>query len=103
MNFKETQSGVTFAVKVIPRAGRNQVAGVEGEALKVRQAAPPVEGAANAALLDFLAHLLGVRQAQVSLIGGHTSRHKVVLVQGCSITQIETAILGHRQREGNRV
>jgi uncharacterized protein (TIGR00251 family) len=51
----ETDGGVTFAVHVVPRSSRNQIVGVEGGALKVKLSAPPVEGAANAALIEFVA------------------------------------------------
>lgn len=80
----EHQDGVTFAVRVVPRARRNQISGRHGEALKVRLAAPPVEGAANAALCDFLAQQLGVRSRAVEIISGHTSRQKVVRISGVS-------------------
>ncbi len=101
MECRETKAGVTFAVKVIPRASRNEVVGVEGDALKVRLTAPPVEGAANAALVDFLARLLGIPKSQVSLVHGEASRRKVVAVQGCSAAKIG-ALVGLRDRQGQR-
>jgi uncharacterized protein (TIGR00251 family) len=87
--FKESQGAVTFAVKVIPRASKNQVAGVEGDAIKIRLNAPPVEGKANEALIEFLADELGVRRAQIEIVMGQTSRHKVVRVSGVTAKQIE--------------
>lgn len=65
-----------------PGAKRSEVVGVHGEALKIRLAAPPVEGKANAALLAFLATLLAVPQRQVQLLSGDTSRSKRVQVSG---------------------
>jgi len=79
---KSVPGGVTLAVRVTPRAGRNEIVGAQGEALKVKLAAPPVEGAANAALCEFLADRLGVRKSAVTIIAGRTSRHKVARVEG---------------------
>lgn len=88
-NFKESNGAVTFAVKVVPRASKNQVAGIEGDAYKIRLNAPPVEGKANDALIAFLADALSVRRAQIEIVTGHTSRHKVVRVRGVTAKQIE--------------
>jgi uncharacterized protein (TIGR00251 family) len=88
------QDGVTFAVRVVPRARRNQISGVHGEALKVRLAAPPVEGAANAALCGFLAVQLGVRPRAIEIISGHTSRQKVVRVRGVSVDEVRRRLVG---------
>lgn len=77
-----TVSGARFAVHVQPRASRTEVAGVYGDALKVRLQAPPVDGAANEALLAFLAAVLGVPCRDVRLVAGDTSRAKIVEVAG---------------------
>lgn len=69
-----------LTVHVLPRASRSEIAGWREGALRVRLTAPPVDGAANNALTDFLASTLGVRRAEVMLISGHTSRTKVVQV-----------------------
>ena len=89
----ESGAGVTFAVRVIPRASRNEIAGVQGGALKVRLTAPPVEGAANAALIEFLAQRLGVRKRAVSIAGGEKSRAKIVRVEGITRQRVEGALL----------
>ena len=95
---KESGTGVTFAVHVVPRASRNEIAGVEGEALRVRLTAPPVEGAANAALLAFLAEVLDVPKRDVRLVSGQTSRRKVVAVAGlkAEVVQERLARVGAR-------
>ncbi len=67
---------------VLPRATRTEIAGIHGDALKLRVAAPPVEGAANQAVVRFLAERLGVPRTQVSVVGGRTGRRKVVEIQG---------------------
>ena len=76
--------GVRFAVHVQPRASRSEVVGVHGDALKVRLQAPPVEGAANEALIRFLAEALSVRRDAVRILAGRSSRAKVVEVDGVS-------------------
>ena len=90
----ESGGGVTFAVRVIPRSSRNEVAGVQGDALKVKLTAPPVEGAANAALIAFLADLLDVRKSAVSIVSGERSRSKTVRVEGVVRAEIEKALKG---------
>ena len=78
----EANGGVTFAVRIMPRSSRNQIAGVEGGALKIKLTAPPVEGAANAALIEFIAEWLGVRRSAVSIRSGGKARNKLVRVNG---------------------
>lgn len=85
----ESQDGVTFDVRVIPRARHNVVDGLQGEALKVRLAAPPVDGAANEALIAFLAEQLGVRKSALSIRSGAKSRNKTVYVEGVDRARVE--------------
>jgi len=73
---------ITLTLHVQPGAKRSVVAGLHGEALKLRLAAPPIEGRANEALLKFIAELFGVPLRQVELRQGGQSRHKVVAVTG---------------------
>ena len=73
---------IRFAVHLQPRASDTAIVGVHGEALKVRVQAPPVDGAANEALVALLARLLGVRSSDVRIVAGQTSRRKVVDVRG---------------------
>lgn len=77
--------GVTLHLHVQPGAAKTGVAGAHGDALKVRLAAPPVDGKANAALLEFLAKSFGVPRAAVTLVGGATSRRKRVSIAGASV------------------
>ena len=74
--------GVTIPVRVAPRAGRTGLDGVVEGALRVRLAAPPVEGAANRALVEFLADLLGVPKRDVAIVRGERGRQKLVRVRG---------------------
>lgn len=78
------KDGVTFAVRVAPRASAEQLGPVENGALKVRLTAPPVEGAANAALVKLLAKALGLPRRQVAVVAGLKSRNKTVWVGGLS-------------------
>ena len=86
---KNVLDGVTLAVRVTPRARKNKIAGIRGETLSVKLAAPPVEGAANAALCAFLAEQLGVHKSAVTLVAGQTSRHKVVRVDGVTADEVQ--------------
>lgn len=89
MMFHESRDGITFNVKVIPRAQRDEIVGVEGDAVKIRLNAPPVEGRANDALVKFLAEVLRIPRAQIEIVRGETSRHKVVRVRGVSLEKLK--------------
>jgi len=93
---KSVPGGVTFAVRVTPRSRKNEIVGADGEALRVKLNAPPVEGAANAALCEFLAQALGVRKSAVTLVAGQTSRRKVVRVEGVTVEQVRSLWAGLR-------
>ena len=77
-----TPFGTRLTLRIQPRASSNAVVGRHGESIRVRLTAPPVDGAANEALVSFLADRLGVGSAAVALIRGHAARHKVVEVTG---------------------
>ena len=77
-----TVAAVRFAVRVQPRSSREGIDGVHGAALRVRVNAPPVEGAANEAVVEVLAKALGVAKRAVTIISGAGSRSKVVEVAG---------------------
>jgi len=77
---------------VQPRASRTELAGRHGDALKVRLVAPPVEGAANAALVRYLAEVLDVPRASIKLLSGHSGRRKLVQVTGITTAQAESAL-----------
>ena len=79
---RETADGVSFSVRVQPRAGRTAISGVIGDALKVAVAAPPVEGKANEALIRFFAELFEVPRSAVEIVSGEAARNKVVRVAG---------------------
>ena len=93
----ENAKGVIFSVKVQPRARRNAITGVLGDALKLALTAPPVDGRANQAVIEFLAEVLEIPRASVTIASGETSRKKVVRVTGVSKRIVEQkleAVLG---------
>jgi len=84
---------ISLSVYVQPGAKRDERAGFHGNALKIRLAAPPVDGKANEALLQCLADWLGIARSALTLKSGQTSRHKVVRVEGVSPEQIRAILL----------
>lgn len=89
LSIRDHPAGATFAVRVQPRAKKNAVLGEVGEALKLALTAPPVEGRANQACIEFLAELLNVPRASITIAAGQSSRNKVIRVRGLTATQIE--------------
>ena len=79
---------VTFAIKVHPRAKRNAITGEVGDALKLALTAPPVDGKANEACIEFFANLLKLPRSSVTIAAGQTSQNKVVRVTGLTAQQI---------------
>ena len=77
-----------FAVKVHPRAKKNAITGEVGDALKIALTAPPVEGRANEACIEFFANLLDVPRSSVTIAAGQNSRNKVIRVAGLSAEQV---------------
>jgi len=84
----EAVSGVTFAVKVHPRAKKNAITGEIGDALKIALTAPPVDGKANEACIEFFAKFLKVPRSSVTIASGQTSRNKVIRVVGLSAEEL---------------
>ena len=84
----ETPGGVILSVRVIPRAKKTEIAGARDDALLVRVAAPPVEGAANDALVDLLADRLGVPRSAIRIVSGERGRHKRVAIAAVTVTLV---------------
>jgi uncharacterized protein (TIGR00251 family) len=89
VSIHDTPAGATFAVKVHPRARQNAITGVLGDALKLSLTAPPMEGRANEACIEFLANLLKVPRSSVTIASGQTSRRKVIRVTGLSADEVQ--------------
>ncbi len=83
---------VTLSLRVQPRASRNAVVGWSGDTLNIRLTAPPVEGAANAACLKFLADLLDVPQSQLEILKGERSRNKVLRITGLTQNEVHARL-----------
>lgn len=79
-----------FSVRVQPRAARSAVAGIHGDAVKIRLAAPPVDGAANEELVIFLAEIFAVPRRSVRILAGESSRSKVVEIDGVTAQAVAT-------------
>lgn len=88
----DTPDGAVLNLRVVPRAAKNAIQGEHGDALKIRLCAPPVDGAANAALIEFLAESFALPRARVQLLSGATSRTKRVLLAGMVADEIRTKL-----------
>lgn len=82
LEVEEKPGGLSFRVRVAPRASRNEIIGAHDGALKVALTAPPVDSAANVALCKLLAKALGISKSSVQITRGHQSRDKTVLITG---------------------
>lgn len=83
---------VTFSVRVIPRAPKSAIAGKRGDALVVRLAAPPVDGAANEALIALLSRVFERPRRDISIVSGQKSRDKRVAIEGLSPTELSARL-----------
>jgi len=88
IELKESPAGTTFAVKVHPRAKKNAITGEAGEALKLALTAPPVDGKANDACIDFFAKLLKLPRSSFTIAAGQSRRNKVIRVAGLSAEEV---------------
>ncbi|HXY62647.1 MAG TPA: DUF167 domain-containing protein [Nitrospirota bacterium] len=79
---KTEEASVTFLVRIQPRARKNEFMRMDDGSLKIKLIAPPVDGAANEALVTFLADYFGASRSQVEIVSGHTSREKIVRIEG---------------------
>jgi uncharacterized protein len=84
----ETASAITFSVRLHPRAKKNAITGFVGDAIKLSLTAPPVDGKANAACIEFFAKTLNVPRSSVTIAAGATSRNKVIRVTGLSAQEV---------------
>ncbi|MDI3339517.1 MAG: DUF167 domain-containing protein [Sphaerobacter sp.] len=88
LSLRQTAEGTLLPVRVTPRAGRTAVDGIADGALRVRLAAPPVEGAANRALVELLADTLGLPKRGVEISAGERGRQKTVLLRGVTPAEV---------------
>lgn len=95
---QDTKDGAILSIHIQPRASTTECVGIHGDAIKIRVAAPPVDGAANDQLIRFLARQLSVPIASVQIHSGAGGRHKRVLVKGATAQLIQSRLnLGNRK------
>lgn len=92
MVVSEHRDGVTIAVSVQPRASATAIRDVRDDAIRLAVAAPPVDGAANKAVIQFFSKRLKVRRGDVEILSGERSRNKVVLVRGTTVADVVRAL-----------
>lgn len=83
---------VRISVYVQPRASKTAIAGMHDGAIKIRLAAPPVDGAANAALIEFIAERIGVPRSRVRLVSGASARRKIIEIEGVDDASVAAAL-----------
>ena len=98
---QQTTSGVSIAVKVHPRAKKNAITGMVGDAYKLSLTSPPVDGRANEACIEFFAELFKVPRSSVTIASGERSRNKVIRVDGVTEQKAEQS-LSTRRSKGER-
>jgi uncharacterized protein len=94
----ETSDGVLLSVKLQPRASQNEIGEPLGDALRIKVTAPPVDAAANAALIELLADQLDCPRGRIELVRGHKSRHKIVKLRGFAVDVVRQKLTGARNR-----
>lgn len=86
---------IKIVVRVQPNAGRNEVLGFKDDVLRMRIAAPPVQGKANQELIEFLSDILGIRKSNLVIEKGETGKKKVLSITGLTKNQIMERATGH--------
>lgn len=94
ISIRDTPQGAAFAVRVQPCARRNAIVGELGDALKLALTAPPIEGRANEACVEFLAEFLKVPRSSITIAAGETSRNKVIRIVGVSADELRRRLHG---------
>jgi uncharacterized protein len=92
MNVTQKDNALLLHVKVVPNSSRTQVAGILGDALKIKVAQPPEDGRANRAVIELLADALNTPPANISIVAGHTQPRKTVRIQGVSAATLQNWI-----------
>jgi uncharacterized protein (TIGR00251 family) len=87
-----TATGVLLRLKIVPRASRTEIVGIQGDIVRMRLAAAPVDGAANEALIRFLAERFSIPRSAVRVVAGQTSRTKLVEITGATMEQVHLGL-----------
>ena len=88
VQIREKDNAVLFTIRIVPRASRSELAGFQDGTLKLRIAAPPVDGKANEECVRMIADFFGIKKVRVTIVSGHTSRTKTVAVEGASVKEV---------------
>ena len=94
LNLTERDGGVTFTVRVIPRASKTEIVGEYDGAVKVRLSSPPVDGAANEELIKLFAKRLKVARSDVEILSGQTSKTKQIRINGVTAAVLQDLAAG---------
>ena len=86
------EAAIFLKIHLLPRASRNEICGLHGDALKIKVTAPPVEGKANRALQRFIAKKLNLAASQIEIMAGQRSREKILRISGISRAAVEKAL-----------
>lgn len=90
------KTGAALAIRVTPRTSKNEISEILNDGtIKIRLTAPPVEGKANEALVDFLAKILDVNQSRIEIVAGQTGRDKLVTITGLDAATVHEKIITH--------
>ena len=92
LSLRAVSDGTLLPVRVVPRAARTGLDGIADGALRVRLTAPPIEGAANASLIDYLADLLGLPKSAITIVSGATARQKTLLIHGLTPADVQARL-----------
>jgi len=92
IRLQDISGKVVLSVRLIPKASRDKIVGEYNEALKIQLTAPPVEGAANMALLKFLAKKLRLKNSQLALISGERSKDKKIVIKDVALSELQNKI-----------
>jgi len=87
-----TKNGIVLRLRIVPRASRTEIVGIQGGMVRIRVAAVPVDGAANEALIRLLAERIAVPRSAVRVVSGQTSRSKVVVISGATLEQVRIGL-----------
>lgn len=85
---KTAGAAATLSVRIQPRSSKNGIVLMENGGLKIRLTAPPVDGAANEALVKFLSEVLSIAKSQIEIVSGHTAKNKIVKISGMNDADI---------------
>jgi uncharacterized protein (TIGR00251 family) len=88
---EETRAKI--AVQIYPAAAKNEITGMQNDVLRIKIAAPPVKGKANKELIDYLSHLLDISKDRLEIVKGHTSKNKLISIDGLSKVTILEKLL----------